>query len=235
MSDTSDSGGGGGGSGSQIFALNTAHSPTSNHNSLKFVERMAADAKINCMIVQVKKCTVKGVVGPIGRVDVIPLVQMIDGKKQTVDHVTVYNLPYLRIVGGKSAVILDPKPDDIGLVVTANRDISGVKKSLKMSPPGSKRSGSYSDGMYMGSVLTDGNPESWVQFMDDGTIQVGVDKGNTFVQVKKDEIESKVSDGTSIFVSPGRVDLGKKNAPHAVVTVDGPSTKVFAVISESGP
>ena len=39
---------------------------------------------------------------------------------------------------------------------------------------------------------------------------------------------------TSIWLRPGRIDLGMKDAPHAVVTVDGPSTKVYAVISESG-
>lgn len=233
MSDTSDSGGGGGSSQGN-YALNTPTSPTSPHNALRFVIDMANQAQMTCTIVQVKKCSVKGVVGPIGVVEVQPLVQMIDGKSQTVDHVSVYNLPYIRMMGGKSAVILDPKPGDIGIATSCDRDISGVKKSKKVSPPGSKRKFNISDGIYNGCCIGD-TPESFVQFMDDGTIQVGVDKGKTFVNVKKDEVSMQVSDKTSVFLTPGRVDLGKKNAPHAVVTVDGPSAKVFAVINESGP
>jgi hypothetical protein len=216
---------------SQTFAQNSPTSPTSGHNSLRFAIDMAKNAMMTCTIVQVKKVTNKGEVKAIGSVDVLPLVQMIDGIQRTTDHVTVHNLPYLRIVGGKSAVILDPKVNDIGFVVTADRDISGVKKSKKASPPGSSRRYNISDGFFLGSVIAD-TPESFVQFMDDGTIKIGVDKGNSYAQVKKNEVSLKIP-GLSVYLTPGRVDLGKKNAPHAVVTVDGPSTKVFAVISES--
>jgi hypothetical protein len=194
---------------------------------------MAKTAMMTCTIVQVKKVTTKGEVAAIGRVDVLPLVQMIDGIQRTVDHVTVFNLPYVRLLGGKNAIILDPKVDDIGLVVSADRDISGVKKSKKVSPPGSQRRYNIADGMFIGSVLAD-KPESYVQFMDDGTILISPDKSQTYVQVKKDEISLKhVPSAIAVYITPNRIDLGKKNAPHAVVTVDGPSQKVFAVISES--
>lgn len=213
------------------YGHNQVTSPTSGYNSLMMAVEIAKNAMMTCTIVQVKKCTNEGDVKPIGRVDVLPLVQMIDGVSRTVDHVTVYNLPYLRMQGGNKAIILDPKEDDIGLVVVADRDISGVKKSKKVSPPGSRRRFNIADGFFLGAVIAE-EPESYIQFMDDGTVKVAVDKGDTYAEVKKDEVSLKVP-GQSVYLRPGRVDLGMKDAPHAVVTVDGPSTKVFAVIGES--
>ena len=200
----------------QTYGLNGPTSPTSPHNALRFAIDTSKQAMMTCTIVKVLKVTVDGAVGPIGRVDVQPLVQMIDGIQRTTDHSTVHNLPYMRVVGGVKAVIIDPKAGDIGIVVTADRDISGVKQGKKMAPPGSNRRYNISDGMYVGSVIAE-KPTNYVRFVDDTTIEVSPDGGTT-----------------SMWIRPNRIDLGMKDAPHAVVTVDGPSTKVFAVISESG-
>lgn len=198
------------------YALNEAESPTSPYNSMRFAMDMARDAQMTCTIVKVKKVTVQDEVGPIGRVNVLPLVQMIDGIQRTTDHTVVNNLPYFRMVGGKRAVIIDPREGDIGFVVTADRDISSVKEKKDTAPPGSNRRYNISDGMFVSAVLAE-KPESYVRFVGDDAIEISPDKGVT-----------------SIWIRPSRIDLGMKDAPHAVVTVDGPSTKVFAVISESG-
>lgn len=198
------------------YALNQPESPTSGYNSMRFAMEMARDAQMTCTIVKVKKVTVQDEVGPIGRVNVLPLVQMVDGIQRTTDHTTVNNLPYFRMVGGKRAVIIDPREGDIGFVVTADRDISGVKEKKDTAPPGSNRRYNISDGMFVSAVLAE-KPESYVRFVGDDQIEISPDKGVT-----------------SIWIRPSRIDLGMKDAPHAVVTVDGPSTKVFAVISESG-
>jgi hypothetical protein len=118
------------------------------------------------------------------------------------------NLPYVRMVGGTSAVILDPVVGDIGIVVSADRDVSGVKKNKKLSPPGSQRRYNISDGIFIGACLTE-KPTSYVRFVDGGKeIEISPDGGTT-----------------AIWISAGRIDLGKRNAPHAVMTADGPSTK----------
>lgn len=197
------------------YAHNESTSPTSEYNSKRFAIEMAGNARMNCHIVKVTKVK-PGAVGPIGRVSVQPLVQMVDGIQQTVNHVSVFNLPYVRMVGGKDAVIIDPKVGDIGIVVICDRDISGVKDKKGVAPPGSARKNNISDGIFIGACLSE-KPERYVRFADDG-IQVTPDKGKT-----------------AIWIRPDRIDLGMKNAPHAVVTVDGPSEKVFAVIDETGP
>lgn len=198
------------------YGHNGATSPTSHYNAQRFAMDMVKNGVDTCTIVKVLKVTTNNAVAAIGRVNVQPLVQMVDGIQRTVDHTTVYNLPYLRMVGGKCAVIIDPQEGDIGLVVVASRDISGVKNSKAVSPPGSARKYNMADGMFIGAVIAD-KPTSYVRFDSDRNIELSPDGGVT-----------------SVWVSPSRVDLGMKNAPHAVQTVDGPSEKVFAVISESG-
>jgi hypothetical protein len=185
----------------KTFAHNTPTSPTSAFNSLDFAIQMAKSALMTCTIVKVKKCSTKGEVAAIGNVEVIPMVQMVDGIGKTVDHVSVYNLPYVRMHGGKSAVILDPKADDIGIVVIADRDISGVKKSKKVSPPGSGRKYNIADGIFIGSVIAE-KPESYVRFTDNGTVIVGVGKDNPCeCVVAKDHVQMKKKGSSTLHIT----------------------------------
>lgn len=204
-------------SGNDAYPIVNPTAGTSRYNALRHVTQTAQDAQMTCTICKVMKVTTNGGVAEVGRVDVQPLVQMIDGIQRTTDHETVHNLPYIRMVGGTSAVIIDPVVGDIGMVVSADRDVSAVKKNKKLSPPGSQRRYNISDGIFIGACLTE-KPTSYVRFVDGGKkIEISPDGGTT-----------------AIWIQANRIDLGMLNAPHAVVTVDGPSTKVFAVISESG-
>lgn len=100
-------------------------------------------------------------------VDVLPLVTQIDGNGRAVDQAICYNISYSRIQAGNSAIIIDPKVNDIGLCVFCHNDISGVKKSKSISLPGSNRRNDWADGIYLFSVL--GNePTQIIEFTDDG-------------------------------------------------------------------
>ena len=190
---------------------------------------MAKAAMMTCTIVKVVKVTTKGEVGPIGRVNVLPMVNMVDGVGQTVKHGNIHNLPFMRMQGGKKAVIMDPKDGDIGVVVFADRDISAVKTSKKQSAPGSGRRYNMADGIYISSVLSE-KPTCYIRFTDDDKVIVSPDDGKTVLTIEKDKITSAVSDGLKTIVKPGRIDLGAEDAPHQVVTTGGVSTKVWAVI-----
>lgn len=198
------------------YPLIEPNSGTSDYNALRHVIETARQAQMTCTIAKVMKVTTNGGVAAIGQVDVQPLVQMVDGIQKTTDHATVHSLPYIRMVGGKNAVIIDPQKGDLGIVVSCDRDISGVKQKLDKAPPGSSRSMNIADGIFIGCCLSQ-KPTSYVRWDKDGNIELTPDGGKT-----------------AVWIQPNRIDLGMKNAPHAVVTVDGPSTKVFAVISESG-
>jgi hypothetical protein len=108
-----------------------------------------------------------GGVAPVGYVDILPLVQQVDGAGNIYTNATVYNVPYFRYQGGKNAVILDPKVGDLGFCFTASRDISKVKRVKGSAPPDSKRKYDMADSLYLGGLLN-GAPAQYVHFLDSG-------------------------------------------------------------------
>ncbi len=116
-----------------------------------------------------------------GTVDVLPLVQQIDGQGNVNSHGTVYGLPWFRVQGGGYAIICDPKVGDVGYVVCANRDSSTVISTGQESPPGSRRSFDLADGIYMGGILGD-DPTQYVAITDTG-IKL-VDNNGNVVEMK---------------------------------------------------
>lgn len=105
--------------------------------------------------------------GLVGTVDVVPLVNQVDGAGNAIPHKTIYGRPYSRIQGGANAFILDPAVNDIGVMVFASRDITSVVASGQQSPPASGRSYNYADGLYLYS-LARGTPAQYIQFLDSG-------------------------------------------------------------------
>ena len=110
-----------------------------------------------------------GAVGPVGMVSVQPLVNLVTGAGDGMAQSTLYQLPYLRIQGGENAIIVDPKPGDMGLAVYAMRDTEGVKANRDGNPanPGSARTYSKGDGFYLGGFLN-GQPKRYVMVDDTG-------------------------------------------------------------------
>lgn len=86
-------------------------------------------------------------------VDVQPMVSQVTGLVNTVEHGTIFGLPYVQYQGGGSALLIDPVVGDIGLGVFCSHDISAVKTNKAVAPPGSLRRFSWSDGVYVGGFL----------------------------------------------------------------------------------
>ena len=133
-------------------------------NSISFIARQILSGANFATLVQVKSVTNSGEISPVGFVDVKPMVNMLDGYGKAIEHGTVYNLPYMRLQGGTSAIILDPQVGDIGIAIFAQNDISSVKKTKTVSNPGSGRRNSMSDGLYIGGVLN-GTPTQYLRFL----------------------------------------------------------------------
>ncbi|MEQ1964311.1 phage baseplate protein [Xenorhabdus khoisanae] len=108
-----------------------------------------------------------GGVAPVGYVDILPLVQQVDGAGNVYENAIIYNVPYFRYQGGANAVILDPKVGDLGFCFTASRDISKVKRTKGSAPPDSKRKYDMADSLYIGGLLN-GTPSQYVHFLDSG-------------------------------------------------------------------
>lgn len=159
---------------------------TSDFNKTTFLVKQLLTLVRTASLVKVVKCTNEGGLAATGMVDVLPLVNMVDGLNNVTEHETVYGLTYCRVQGGKNAVICDPEPGDIGVAVFADRDISKVKKTKKQAAPGSRRKNSLADGMYLFSVLSD-VPEQYLRFHPDG-IEL-VDKHGNKIEMVEDGIK----------------------------------------------
>lgn len=156
------------------------------------VRQMLAQLAVMCPV-KVTKVSSQGGLSESGTVTVQPLVTMLDGKLQAMNHAEIFNMQYFRLQGGKAAVIMDPKVGDIGFCVFADRDISVVVKKKEISQPGSLRQHSFSDGIYIGGILND-VPEKYVIF---------------------DENETKIVDPVKINVMAPVIEL------NGAVTVNG--------------
>lgn len=179
-------------------------SPTdasSEFNATVFVVKQLLNRISTSTLVVVKKCTKNDELGPVGFVDVVPLVNLIDREGKTQEHGIVHNLCYFRLQSGKNAIIMDPKEGDIGVAVFADRDISSVKANKKASPPGSFRRFDMADGIYLGAVLGD-TPVQFIRFFDHAiTIE--------------DENENKIEMSTSGIV------ITDKNTNKVEMTTNG--------------
>lgn len=153
----------------QLDALTDANSDTF------IIERMLRRLA-GATLVRVVSCTNAGGVAGIGRVNVQPLVNQLNGNGQPTPHGTVYNLLYSRLqTGTYGAIIMDPSPGDIGAAIFASRDISAVKNAatqafgtgnpVQPQNPGSLRYWDWADGIYMFTVLAQGVPTQYIQFL----------------------------------------------------------------------
>lgn len=142
-------------------------SSTSDFNAHSFLIRQILNQISTATLVQVKAVTNNGGISPVGFVDVLPLVNQLDGYNNAVPHGVVHNVPYFRLQVGGNAVIIDPQVGDIGICVFADRDISSVKANKAQANPGSKRRFDMADALYIGGVLN-GTPTQYVAFAAGG-------------------------------------------------------------------
>lgn len=139
----------------------------SHYNSLFFAVSQILNMRNIATLVQIKTVTNAGSLAPVGFVDVLPLVNQLDGHQNSMPHGVVHNLPYFRLQGGANAIIMDPQVGDIGVAVFADRDISSVKASKAQANPSSMRRSDFADGLYIGGFLN-GTPSQYVQFSPAG-------------------------------------------------------------------
>jgi hypothetical protein len=147
-----------------------------DYATIAFVVKQLTSGMATATLVRVQACTNSGGLVAVGTVDLQLLVDMITEDGQTIPHGTVFKAPYQRMQGGSNAVILDPEPGDLGVCVFASRDISAIKADPNAArnraptpggPPGSRRTFSLSDALYIGGMLN-GVPVQFIQFNAEG-------------------------------------------------------------------
>lgn len=147
-----------------------------------------------------------GNLAPVGLVDMLIIVNMIDSQGNPTVHSAISNVPYLRIQGGLNAIICDPQVGDIGIALFAERDISSVKKTQQLSNPGSWRRFDYADGLYLGGILNK-TPNQYVQFTPTG-INV-VDKNKNTIAMSPSGITITDDNQNTITMAAGGITINQ--------------------------
>ena len=104
---------------------------------------------------------------PIGRCEVLPLVQQIDGSNNVYPMGKIINVPYLRVQGGSNAIVIDPQVGDVGLCGFCERDISIVKRTGALSAPDNRRRYDINSAVYMFTMMS-GTPTQYIHFKSSG-------------------------------------------------------------------
>lgn len=152
----------------QYFGTATRLSDKTQFEQLNFLILQSLLKLETSSLVRVVSVNASGL-APVGTVNVVVLVAQLTGDNQTRPGVEIPNVPYFRLQGGANAVIIDPKPGDIGMACFASRDISSVKAARRAAPPGSLRHHDFSDGMYVGGFLN-AAPTQYIHFTDSGIV-----------------------------------------------------------------
>lgn len=201
--------------------------------TFQFIVQSILSRVATASLVRVVACSNNGGLAPWGTVDVQPVITQLSGNNVAVQHGNLFKLPYLRMQGGTSAVILDPVPGDIGLAVFCSRDISSMKQQENIDkvkagtvlgvPPASGRQYSMADGIYVGAGLN-AQPTQFIQFSAEGIKVVSPVK----IRLEAPEIEFVAS--STVSVQAPTIDLEAATS----ATVDSPATVIRSATTIDG-
>lgn len=145
---------------------------SSEYNVLDFVIRSIVCGLVNTAIpVRVDKVERPAEGGGAGYLSATPLIKMRSAKGDALDVVSIPKLRWFRLQHGTAAIIVDPKPGDIGLAVFAQQDVSALNGGSEPIQPGSFRCYSVSDGFYFGGFWGQ-KPTTFIRIEDNGQVTV---------------------------------------------------------------
>ena len=177
-----------------VYGQQEMASDNNPQNQLAFViKRALSKLKTSTLVTVDPNWVAPTGVAPVGFVNVIPMVGQVDGSGKVWPATTIFGVPYLRIQGGANAVIVDPQPNDIGFICTADSDISSAKATGAAAGPASKRKFDLSDAIYVGGWNMNITPTSYVHVTQ-----------NSIDVVNPTQVNLQVSGGASaVLTQPG--------------------------------
>ena len=182
---------------------------------------------------RVDSCQSSGVAGS-KTVSATPLTQMVDGNGNAYASPAYPALPHYRLQQGTAAIIMNPRPGDIGVFVCSKRDISNVSQGKQPGPPGSTRSFSPSDAVMVGSIHTQA-PTYYIDFTDQDKILIHAPAGvtiesDTAVTVKAPQVTIDAAETT--IKGHVTVEGGLNVAGGSGAAVDGSLTTTGDVTAD---
>lgn len=113
------------------------------------------------------------------RVQVEVLIAMITTSGQQVSRAQIANIPVINLGGGGFLINFPLKAGDLGFIMANDRDISLFLQSFSEAPPNTNRVKSFSDSIFIPSVLTDytidgADADNMVIQNLDGTVKISL-------------------------------------------------------------
>jgi len=113
------------------------------------------------------------------RVQVEVLIAMITTSGQQVSRAQIANIPVINLGGGGFLINFPLKVGDLGFIMANDRDISLFLQSFSEAPPNTNRVKSFSDSIFIPSVLTDytidgADADNMVIQNLDGTVKISL-------------------------------------------------------------
>ena len=202
---------------------------TSDASIVEFMIRRVLGRSSTVSLVRVMAVRPGAGLDAVGSVDVQPMVHQVAGDGNAWPYATIPNVPYLRLQGGASAIVMDPQVGDIGLACFCAEDISTVKVTRQASPPGSRRRFSMGDALYLGGVLN-GVPSQYIRFDNDGiTVQAAPGQPIRFAS------DTEIVVDTPKLTVTGDIETGAGSTFNGLSFDDHKHSGVTAGSGTSGP
>lgn len=215
---------------------------TNDYNKLQFIIRQSVLGLIDTCFV--------GIVQTVNEnftVDVLPIVNGVDGDGNSVERSVVYNIPYLRYQGGECSVDIIPSVGDIGLICITKEDSSSAIESKSSSVPPSDKKYNKSNGLYIASIAsTCKEAKHSLTIRDEGiiintTANVSVScDGNATVNVGKNSsitvggnLDAKVTGNLNASCAEATITATKATLDSADINLGGSSGKKIALDGDS--
>lgn len=198
------------------------------YNNIEFVITQLLAKIQTATLVKVISCTNEGDLSPVGTVNVQPLVNQVDSAGNPFPHTTIFNVPYFRLASAAgNGIILDPSAGDIGLCVFASRDLSSVIANRGEANPGSARKFDFSDGLYVGLMLSATTPSQYVRFTSSGIeivspTAITIKAPTINLEGNVNQINGTITADTDVQAGPNSISL--VNHTHTSATAGNPTS-----------
>lgn len=206
-----------------VYSNRGLYSQNNFPNALDFIARSIIKQMVNTAIPVLVEAVFPGDDAAAGYVQCLPLVMPRDPQNQSIQTVSIPKLPFFRLYAGRSAIVCDPVPGDVGLAIFAQQDCSLVKKGTNTpQPAGTFRCFDMSDGFYFGGFYN-GNGDTNIVFDQQGNITINAPTAQT------------VNTTNCVVNATEKITF---NSPEAEftgnVTIDKGLTVIENTVSESG-
>lgn len=144
------------------------------------------------------------------RVQVQPLIQLLDTSDQTYSRAQIASVPCVRYGGGGFVLRFNYKPGDLGIIIASDRDISIFLQSYKESKPQTNRIKNFADSWFFGDemkdvVIAEEDEENAVLQSLDGAVKISL--GTSKIKIAAPTVQivtetAEITAATATITSP---------------------------------